>query len=116
MDFITSAFVTGVVGDIGLQLITAQEDRWGFKQHFEEHGVVGSVLLAGGLMVGAALGYDLVFATRTPLNLFLYGGAWDLAFRYLNIMSSLDMYYETNSIPATFVWGGIPMLMAHYFR
>jgi hypothetical protein len=43
----------------------------------------------------------------------LYGGLFDVAFRQFRLMPSLDDYYKALHPVESFVWGGIPLVIAN---
>ena len=110
--FTDKAFWIGVIGDFALQTIVRYRGNFaGLKDYFKQHNMFESLMIAGGLMCLLA---KLYVMTGLPLNnyyLFIYGGLWDLAFRYLRLMPSLDGYYEALNHVQSFIWGGIPMLI-----
>lgn len=114
MNFPTKCFVVGVVGDACLQLIVKMRgDFAGLRGYFEQHGPLESLCIAGGLMF--ALGWLYMIMAGEPSNLlylFIFGGLWDVAFRQLNLMPSLQhTYYKALTPVQSFVWGGIPMVL-----
>lgn len=116
LSYSIKAFFVGIVGDFCLQLIVKQRGNFaGLRDYFKQHGIVESLMIAGGLMFILAYIYEM---TGLPLNngmIFIYGGLWDIAFRQLRIMPSLDGYYRALNPIQSFVWGGIPMLIPNLF-
>lgn len=111
MNFVTSCAFTGFLGDLGLQ--TLDRGTWGLTEYFQKHGKLDSMFIASGMM--SIFGGLFVLSTGRPPTYpeaFLYGGSLDLLFRYLRPMTSLNGYYAALSPPVSFVWGGIPFLMA----
>ena len=110
--FSIKSFFVGVVGDIILQIIVKEKGNFaGLKDYFKQHGQMESYMIAGGMMFALSFLYEL---TGLPLNnvyLFIYGGIWDLLFRYLRLMPSLDGYYKSLNHIQSFIWGGIPMIL-----
>ena len=114
MDLKTKAFLVGVGGDLALQFISSKRGNIaGLKSYFEQHGKMESLFIAGGLMFGASYFYELSGFQQSNLNLFMYGGALDVAFRYTRAFPSLDGYYGSlNPIQSVF-WGGLPFIIAN---
>lgn len=114
--FSIKSFFIGVAGDIALQTIVKQRGNFaGLKDYFEQHGQIESYMIAGGLMFLVAFLYEM---TNLPLKnsyLFIYGGIWDILFRYLRLMPSLDGYYEALNPIQSFIWGGLPLILPNLF-
>ena len=113
--FRDKAFLIGFMGDCALQLYTeTQGDLVGLKEYFKIHGGLESKFIAGGMMYLFAYIFELSGLPKTNVNLFLYGGALDVAFRQLKLMDSLNETYYKNISPInSFVWGGIPFVMVN---
>lgn len=114
--FISNSLLTGAFGDIALQNIT-KDDRFGLDTYFSIHGSLESVFIATGMMGIFSLLYQSFFPGQVDnLIVFIYGGLLDLFFRHTRIMPTLNSYYNNVSPPVTFIWGGIPFLIANYFK
>ena len=110
--FSIKSFFVGVVGDMALQIIVKKKGNFaGLKDYFEQHGQIESYMIAGGLMFFLAFLYELSGLPLTNEFLFIYGGIWDILFRQLRLMPSLDGYYEALTPVMSFIWGGLPMLL-----
>ncbi len=105
------AFLIGVTGDAALQGLnkyTSKGKDWGLDTYFAQHGPVESLFIAGGMLVGFELLYDLIFPTKEYLSLFMLGGIIDVAVRMTMPMESLKDYYEQNHPLYTIFWAGFP--------
>lgn len=115
-DFVSSSIVTGALGDFFLQGISKSHAEWGFKSYFKQHGFFESIFIASGMMALFSLLYVSYYPGPIDIYMvFLYGGFLDILFRYSRIMPSLDAYYDNVNPFLTFVWGGIPFVIADYF-
>lgn len=112
MDFKQKAFIVGVVGDAGLQIIVkSRGDLVGLKKYFDQHGIGESLTIAGGMMFGFGWLFELSGLEMNNTNLFMYGGLLDIAFRKMRLFPSLDGYYESLTPLESFTFGGIPMVL-----
>jgi hypothetical protein len=114
MNFTEKAFITGFVGDLGLQIIANKRgDIAGLKEYFEQHGGLESSFIASSMMYGFANLYERLGFDKNNINLFVYGASLDIMFRQFKIMKSLNNTYYKNTTPIqSAVWGGIPFLIA----
>ena len=113
MDLLTKSFFIGVLGDMTLQIIVKLNGNFaGLKGYFEQHGILESFMIAGGIMFVSTYIYKQLKLPLTIPYLFIYGGILDILFRQLNLMPSLEhTYYAALNPVQSFIWGGIPMLM-----
>lgn len=114
-----AAFYTGFLGDLALQVFVQMGvlDA-GLGPYFALHKPFESACIAAGLMYLCGLVYVTMYNDeptdyRRP---FIFGVGLDILFRYGRLMPTLDTYYAALSPLTTMVWGGIPMVMAVYFR
>ena len=113
MLYVYASLVAGFVGDWLLQRL--EPERYGLAEYFLQHGPMESLFVAAGMMGVFSLIFVALFgepAINQLLLLFLYGGVLDLIFRYGRLFSSLDGYYQALSPPISFLWGGLPFLIA----
>jgi len=117
MDLRTKAFLIGVVGDFILQIIVKLKgDFAGLKDYFNQHGMMESLMIGGGIMLISTYLYQILKLPLTLPYLFLYGGILDILWRQLNLMPSLEHTYYAALTPfQSFIWGGIPMVMILLF-
>lgn len=113
MDLRIKAFFIGVLGDMILQTIVKLKGNFaGLKGYFEQHGILESLMIAGGIMFISTHFYQLAKLPITIPYLFIYGGILDILWRQLNLMPSLEnTYYKAVNPIQSFIWGGIPMMM-----
>lgn len=114
---VSRSFFVGVIGDAILQMITYHRGNFaGLRDYFKQHGIMESLMIAGGIMFVAAYVWNTTWLETTWLNIFIYGGILDIIWRQGNLMPSLrNTYYAALSPVVSFIWGGIPMVMALYF-
>lgn len=118
MNFIESSFWVGFFGDIGLQTIvknSKDDNLWGLRTYFDQHGSLESMFIASGMMVGFSFIYEKFI--DPDLNLFkisIYGIILDILFRNLHdkIMPSLKDYYKKVNPLFTMFWGYVPFILA----
>ena len=105
-------FITGFFGDIFLQYVQSNVMDIGLNSYFKVHGKLESMLIAGGLMAGLILPFQIFKIPITLTTMAIYGTGLDFIFRYARIMPSLDEYYKHNGIAVTSIIGGaIPMML-----
>jgi hypothetical protein len=105
-----ACLLTGFLGDAGLQIL--DDGNWGLTQYFRTHGRVESLFIAAGMMGVFGSFYLLAGFPLAILPLLLYGGVLDLLFRYTMLAGSLEGYYQAMPVWLSFLWGGIPFLLA----
>lgn len=115
---LTSSFIIGFFGDLGLQLIAhVRGDIVGLSDYFKQHHSLESAFIAAGMMVGFTLLYQLSGLPVSWSNLFLYGVVLDVIFRNVNLMPSLtDTYYKHITPLNSMLWGGLPFVMSWYLE
>lgn len=109
-----TAFIVGVIGDGLLQGIVKnsdEENKWGLKSYFNQHGSLESITIAGGMLYVFIQLYKYFDPKLNITGLAIYGGILDLIFRYFNIFPSLKDYYEKQPIPISMIWGAIPLVL-----
>lgn len=105
-----ACLLTGFLGDAGLQLL--DHGTWGLTQYFTQHGRTESLFVAAGMMGVFGGLYSLAGLPLAVLPLLLYGGGLDLVFRYTMVATSLEGYYQAMPVWLSFLWGGIPFVIA----
>jgi hypothetical protein len=116
-------FLIGFIGDLLLNLMTQRLKILdaGLIDYFPTHGTFEAAFIAGGLVsfcvYVALLLWEKTMSKKvatinyghTIIYLFVVGCIFDLFFRYLHIMPSLDKMYEKLSIPVSMFFAGGPM-------
>ena len=114
-----SAFALGVVGDLGLNILTRQD--WffevGLRKYFRHHGILEAVFIAAGLMFASMWSAIALWNGSTHHKwfvpyLFVFGAFLDVAFRVLRLMPSLDCMYNVLHPVTSIVWAGGPLVVA----
>ena len=117
MNFRDISFLVGIIGDIILQTwVKLAGDVVGLKSYFMEHGIVESLLIAGGLMYVVTIIYEQTKFKINYLNLFIYGIIIDLIMREFNLFPSLDEYYKVLNYFESAILGGLPMILPLFFK
>jgi len=112
LSFVEACVITGFFGDIGLQILNT--GNWGLDGYFSQHGNPVAPFIAAGMMGIFGTLWNKYNKDEPPTikQAMIYGGILDLLFRFLRPMSSLDGYYGAMPIWLSFIWGGIPFVMA----
>jgi len=119
-DIISVAFLTGFMGDIGLQLLVASgmggPSGWGLKSYFKQHGPLESMFIAGGMLAGFYMIYIYILGlpihTHTHIYYIgIYGIIIDYIFRKFMIFSSLKGYYAYMNYYWSAFWIFVPMIL-----
>lgn len=110
VSWVEACLLTGLLGDAGLQAL--DRGTWGLTGYFSQHGRVESLFIAAGMMGVFGALYSGLGLPLGVLPLLLYGGLLDLVFRYTMVASSLSGYYTAMPVPLSFLWGGIPFVIA----
>jgi len=105
MDYATSGFIAGAVGDVGLQVA----DTYGFgnkglERYFRSRPRILSVLYAALLTGGWSAVYGLLRRDKgNPIEFAIFAGLIDVLYRREHglLFPSLSDYYEQNSFVAT---------------
>lgn len=114
MELRDKAFFVGIAGDAALQVIVrGRGDLAGLKSYFDKHGPEESLFIAGAIMYFAVVSYEWTGFEVSNSSLFMYGGLLDIAWRQLRIFPSLDGYYQAMTPVESFIWGGVPLLIAN---
>ena len=71
-----------------------------------------SLFIAAGMMGVFGAVYALAGFSLAVFPLMVYGGVLDLLFRYTMVAGSLSGYYEAMPVWLSFLWGGIPFVLA----
>lgn len=110
------AFLTGLFGDLALQIITYNYngDFAGLKEYFKQHGIFESLMIAAGMMYFFGFILELLKISPTFKNLAIYGTILDVAFRVLRLYPSLDNYYEALTPLESIIWAIIPLYIPKY--
>jgi hypothetical protein len=112
---IVSSILTGMLGDLALQLIVKSypnENKFGLRTYFDQHGSLESIFIAGGMMGALFSLYKQIDPTFDNLGLSLYATGLDILFRNnIQLMPSLKDYYSTLPYYFTIPWAIIPALM-----
>lgn len=114
--FAETGFLIGIIGDAILQSCFQENDDYGLKSYFKQHGSIESLFIAGGMLGGLSLIPSFFNFEQNPDKLFIFGCFLDAIFRKTRIMPSLNSYYNHLSIPFTLAWGGIPFLMVYFVK
>ena len=113
MNLAQSGFLTGMIGDIALQLIVyVRGDLAGLRDYFALHGVLESIFIAAGILFTSGWVYERLNLPMTYTSIFLYGCLVDIFYRNLHLMPSLDPTYHAALSPwLSMVWGGISLIL-----
>ena len=107
MNQLLKSFWIGVVGDIILQIMNHLGFDLKLDKYFKTHGILESILIAGGTMLIALQGFLMLGLKKTLPNLFIYGAIIDFVFwKNLNIMPSVKYFYDSLSPVWTSFLGG----------
>lgn len=112
-NIVGKALAVGLIGDASLQLIvkSSEENKFGLKTYFEQHGTWESLFTAAGMMGVFTYLYKKIDPKLMTGGLIAYGTVLDLLFRYLELMPSLKDYYKHFSVIQTIAFAIIPFLM-----
>jgi hypothetical protein len=117
LDIVSIACLTGVFGDIFLQIrVKYLGGDGGLKKYFAQHGRAEAICIATGMM--AILQMFYLYVLCLPLNyvyLAIYGVVVDIVFRTTMVFSSLDEYYKVLDYPfTTTVGGALPAILPFF--
>jgi hypothetical protein len=113
MNLAIAGFLTGMIGDILLQLITYFRGNFaGLRDYFALHGILESIFIAGGILFTAGWVYEYLQLPMTYIHIFIYGCLVDIIYRNLHLMPSLDPTYHAALPPwLSMLWGGISLVL-----
>lgn len=113
-----NVYLFGVIGDAALQVISAKTskgDEWGLKTHFQEHGWLSSLFIAGGMTTGTYWLAQIVARGKPSMVILGATGALlDVMFRRYMLMPSLRGYYSKLSPGMSAFWGAFPAALMYY--
>jgi len=103
------AFLMGVLGDAGLQMLgtSISSEQWGLRDYFARHGPVESLFVAGG-MVSAFWYVSTIYLGLDPYGSAFLGAVTDVAFRTWLPMKSLAGYYAYMPWWKSVFWAAFP--------
>lgn len=110
MNLFRAGFITGALGDAGLQIADkAGYGNEGLKEYFQYQGPVISILKAA-LLTGFWSGaYGLLSPEPNLVGFMAFSAAVDLLYRYAHpvLYPTLAGYYEYNGIVPTMVYNAV---------
>ena len=118
MNSLVKSFLVGVAGDAALQTIALVKPNFaGLGDYFKIHGPFKSVMIAGSMLAGFDLVYQMTGLPVNFVSMAIYGGVLDVAFRYGHpyFMPSLSGYYEALSFPVSVFWGAFSEVLPLFF-
>lgn len=113
---IKSSLIVGFFGDLGLQAIvnnSKEDNKYGLKTYFKQHGILESAFIGSGMMGIFTLIYKMIDPSYNKIGMCIYGGGLDILFRnyHKTIFPSLTDYYKNLTPEMSLIWGVIPILM-----